>query len=57
MVVRLPAIVGIVVTGMCSLWTIHLPMRLGLPVSVLIGVTAALAVETLSARDPKDTRG
>lgn len=55
MVVRLPAIVGIIVTGICSLWTIHLPMRLGLPVSVLVGVTAALAAETMSPSTRKAT--
>ncbi|MFZ9628032.1 MAG: AzlC family ABC transporter permease [Ilumatobacteraceae bacterium] len=46
MVVRAPAIAGVTVTAVCSLLTIHLPMRLGLPVSVLVGVSAALAVES-----------
>jgi predicted branched-subunit amino acid permease len=47
MVVRLPAVTGIVATGVCSLLTIHFPMRLGLPVSVLVGVCVALATETI----------
>ena len=49
MVVRLPAIAGIVATGVCSLLTIHFPMRLGLPVSVLVGVCVALAAESICA--------
>lgn len=50
MVVRVPALVGAATTGACSLATLHLPMRLGLPISVLVGVAVALGAEHIVGR-------
>ncbi len=45
MVRRLPAIMGVVVTGVLSVALVHLPLKLGLVISVLAGVTVAVVLE------------
>ena len=52
MVVRLPAVLGVVVTGALAVATVRVPLRLGLLMSVLAGVTVAVIAESkLPTRD------
>ncbi|MCU1394168.1 MAG: AzlC family protein [Ilumatobacteraceae bacterium] len=46
MVTRVPAILGVVVTGVGSVATAHVPLKLGLLASVVAGVTVAVVAET-----------
>ena len=46
MVVRLPAVLGVVVTAALAVATVRVPLRLGLLMSVLAGVTVAVVAET-----------
>ena len=46
MVVRLPAVSGVVVTAVLAVATVRVPLRLGLLMSVLAGVTVAVLVES-----------
>lgn len=46
MVVRLPAVLGVVVAGVLAVLTVRVPLRLGLLMSVLAGVTVAVIAET-----------
>lgn len=48
---RFPAVAGVVVTVVCSVLTVGMPMRLGLLVSVLAGVGVAVAAEAW--REPR----
>ena len=50
MMAKFPAIAGVAVAVAISLLTVGLPARLGLPVSVLGGVTVAMLAERFPAR-------
>ncbi len=50
MVDRAPALAGVLVTAVLSVLSVRLPMRLGLIVSVLAGVTVAMAAESARVR-------
>ncbi len=52
MVTRLPAILGVVVTGIGSVATAHVPLKLGLVASVIAGVTVAVIAETHLPKRP-----
>jgi hypothetical protein len=45
MVASRPAAVGVVVAGVMSVALVGLPLKLGLPAAVLVGVGAAVAIE------------
>ena len=47
---RWPIVAGVVVTGVLSLLTLGLPMRLGIVVSVIAGIAVASISETVAAR-------
>lgn len=54
MVVRMPALAGVVTTAAVAVLAVRLPMRLGLLLAVLVGVTVALLGE--ASRDRRLTR-
>ncbi|HAP77531.1 MAG TPA: branched-chain amino acid transporter AzlC [Acidimicrobiaceae bacterium] len=53
MALKLPALAGVVVAGAVALVTLHFPMRTGLLVAVVAGVTVAMAGEAWAARRAK----
>ena len=52
MVTRLPAILGVVVTGVGSVATAHVPLKLGLVASVVAGVFVAVLAEAHLPKRP-----
>ncbi len=50
MVTRFPAIAGVAVTAVLSVMTVRVPMRLGLLISVVAGVSVAMAADALQSR-------
>jgi predicted branched-subunit amino acid permease len=56
MVARVPALLGVLVTGVLSVVTIGVPLKLGLMISVVTGVVVAVLAETyLPGRSAPDT--
>lgn len=47
MLTRMPTVAGVVVTGVLSVVTIGIPLRFGLLVSVLAGVTVAVLIDSM----------
>jgi predicted branched-subunit amino acid permease len=52
---RVPALVGVAVTAVVAIATYRVPLRLGVLLSMLVGVTAALAVDWLASRVRRPT--
>lgn len=50
MVTKFPAIVGVIVTGVLAVATVHVPLHLGLLISIICGLAAALGAETVTDR-------
>ena len=50
MVTRFPAVAGVTVTTALSIMTVRVPMRLGLLISVVAGVTVAMTVDSLRSK-------
>ena len=48
---RAPAVAGVVVTGVLSVLTVGMPMKLGLLVSVIAGVAVAVAASAWAGRE------
>lgn len=54
MLSRVPVLLGVVVTAVLSVVTIHIPLKLGLLISVLAGVLVAVVAERSHVSEPVD---
>jgi predicted branched-subunit amino acid permease len=57
MLIKLPVVAGVVVTGVVSVVTVGIPYRLGLIVSVIAGVTVAVSAESFTSHRLQQRRG